>query len=148
MSKITSYRTKNRDMMLAYLKENKDRTLYVSDIHEHMKEQGVNINVTTIYRFLDKLQGEHRVLKYASDKGESAGFQYVEEGNSCEEHLHVKCVVCGKVTHLDCGFMDQIKNHLEDHHNFELFCNGSNLLGVCEDCRPGCTPGCKSGCCD
>lgn len=135
MSRVTSYRTKNRDMMVAYMKENKDRTVYVSDIHQYMKSQGVNVNVTTIYRFLDKLQEESRVLKYAADKGESAGFQYVGEGNSCEEHLHVKCSSCGKVAHLDCAFMEEIRSHLRNHHDFQLQCSGSSLFGLCEECQ-------------
>lgn len=135
MSRVTGYRTKNRDMMIAYMKENKDRTVYVSDIHQYMKSQGVNVNVTTIYRFLDKLQEESRVLKYAAEKGESAGFQYVGEGNSCEEHLHVKCSSCGKIAHLDCAFMEEIRLHLQNHHNFQLQCSGSNLFGLCEECR-------------
>ena len=74
MSRVAGYRTKNRDMMLAYMKENRDRTVYVNDIHQYMKEQGVNVNITTIYRFLDKLLEERRILKYTADKGECAGF--------------------------------------------------------------------------
>ena len=122
-------------MMLSYMKANRDRTVYVTDIHQYMKSQGVNVNLTTIYRFLDKLQEEHQVLKYTADKGECAGFQYVGEGNSCEEHLHVKCTGCGRVIHLDCRFMDEIRGHLKDHHNFQLQCNGSSLFGLCEECQ-------------
>ncbi|MDO5408825.1 MAG: transcriptional repressor [Lachnospiraceae bacterium] len=135
MAKVITYRTKNREMMLAYLKANKDRTVYVSDIHDYMKEQGVNVNITTIYRFLDKLQEEHRILKYAVEKGESAGFQYVGEGHSCEAHLHIKCSECGRVVHLDCGFMDEIRSHLEQYHHFQLQCSGSSLFGICDECR-------------
>ncbi|MCI7098339.1 MAG: transcriptional repressor [Lachnospiraceae bacterium] len=135
MSRVAGYRTKNRDMMLAYMKENRDRTVYVNDIHQYMKEQGVNVNITTIYRFLDKLLEERRILKYTADKGECAGFQYVGEGNCCEEHLHVKCTACGKVIHLDCQFMDEIRHHLQEHHRFILQCSGSSLFGLCEECQ-------------
>ena len=135
MTRAAGYRTKNRDIMLSYMKANRDRTVYVTDIHQYMKSQGVNVNLTTIYRFLDKLQEEHQVLKYTADKGECAGFQYVGEGNSCEEHLHVKCTGCGRVIHLDCRFMDEIRGHLKDHHNFQLQCNGSSLFGLCEECQ-------------
>lgn len=135
MSRVTGYRTKNRDMMLAYLMKNQDRIVYVSDIHQHMEAQGIHVNVTTIYRFLDKLQEENRVLKYTSEKGESAGFQYVGEGNCCEDHLHIKCSECGKVVHLDCAFMEEIRSHLQHHHHFMLQCSGSSLFGICEDCR-------------
>lgn len=135
MTRASGYRTKNRDMMLAYMKENRDRTVYVNDIHQYMKSRGVNVNVTTIYRFLDKLQEEHQVLKYTADKGECAGFQYVGAGNCCEEHLHVKCTGCGKVVHLDCHFMDEIRGHLQEHHSFKLQCSGSSLFGLCEECQ-------------
>lgn len=135
MARTSGYRTRNREMMLAYLKENRERTVYASDIRQHMIAQGANVNITTIYRFLDKLQEEHKVLKYASDKGESAGFQYIDEETGCEDHLHVKCACCGRVVHLNCGFMDEIKNHLKCHHNFELQCSGSSLFGICENCR-------------
>ena len=135
MARSSGYRTRNREMMLAYLKENRERTVYASDIRQHMIDQGANVNITTIYRFLDKLQEEHKVLKYASDKGESTGFQYIDDDTGCEDHLHVKCACCGRVVHLNCGFMDEIKNHLKCHHNFELQCSGSSLFGICENCR-------------
>ncbi|MGN0294628.1 MAG: Fur family transcriptional regulator [Lachnospiraceae bacterium] len=135
MTRVTGYRTKNRDMMLSYMKANRDRTVYVNDIHQYMKSQGANVNITTIYRFLDKLQEEHQILKYTAEKGECAGFQYVGEGNCCEEHLHVKCTGCGKVIHLDCQFMDEIRHHLQEHHRFFLQCSGSSLFGLCEECQ-------------
>lgn len=135
MTRVTSYRTKNRDMMMAYLKKNQERIVSVGDISQHMEKQGVSVNVTTIYRFLEKLQEENQILKYTSEKGESAGFQYVGEGNRCEEHLHIKCAKCGKVVHLDCGFMEEIRSHLQEHHHFTLQCSGSSLFGICEDCQ-------------
>ena len=39
-------------------------------------------------------------------------FQYVDEGRHCREHLHLKCVQCGRIYHLDCHFMDEVRAHL------------------------------------
>ena len=46
---------------MEYLIESKERAVSVSDIASHMKEQHCSVNVTTIYRYLDKLEkdGNH-----------------------------------------------------------------------------------------
>ena len=51
-------------------------------------------------------------MKYVADKGEKAVFQYVDEGRHCREHLHLKCVQCGRIYHLDCHFMDEVRASL------------------------------------
>ena len=83
---------------------------------------------------LDKLAGEQRVMKYVADKGEKAVFQYVDEGRHCREHLHLKCVRCGRIYHLDCHFMDEVRAHLMAEHGFTLQCEGSVLYGLCRSC--------------
>jgi Fur family ferric uptake transcriptional regulator len=64
-------------------------------------------------------------MKYVADKGEKAVFQYVDEGRHCREHLHLKCVQCGRIYHLDCHFMDEVRAHLMAEHGFTLQCEGS-----------------------
>ena len=87
-----------------------------------------------MYRYLDKLAGEQRIMKYVADKGEKAVFQYVDEGRHCREHLHLKCVQCGRIYHLDCHFMDEVRAHLMAEHGFTLQCEGSVLYGLCRRC--------------
>ena len=99
-----------------------------------LEEQGASPNPTTVYRYLDKLAGEQRIMKYVADKGEKAVFQYVDEGRHCREHLHLKCVQCGRIYHLDCHFMDEVRAHLMAEHGFTLQCEGSVLYGLCRHC--------------
>ena len=61
-------------------------------------------------------------------------FQYVDEGRHCREHLHLKCVQCGRIYHLDCHFMDEVRAHLMAEHGFTLQCEGSVLYGLCRYC--------------
>ena len=75
-----------------------------------------------------------RWVKYVADKGEKAVFQYVDEGRHCREHLHLKCVQCGRIYHLDCHFMDEVRAHLMAEHGFTLQCEGSVLYGLCRHC--------------
>lgn len=93
------------------------------------------MNITTIYRYLDKLAKEGTVMKYVAEKGSQAVYQYVEMGHHCEEHLHLKCVSCGCIIHLECAFMDEIAEHVLKDHGFTLQCKNSIIYGLCRECR-------------
>lgn len=73
-------------------------------------------------------------MKYVADKGEKAGYQYVEQPSRCQKHLHLQCSECGKVIHLDCDFMKEISEHILSDHGFTLCCKDSILYGVCDEC--------------
>ena len=134
MARSDGYNTKTRQLILDYLINNRQHAVSASNILAHLEEQGAAPNPTTVYRYLDKLAGEQRVMKYVADKGEKAVFQYVDEGRHCREHLHLKCVRCGRIYHLDCHFMDEGRGHLMAEHGFTLQCEGSVLYGLCRSC--------------
>ena len=46
----------------------------------------------------------------------------------------LKCVRCGRIYHLDCHFMDEVRAHLMAEHGFTLQCEGSVLYGLCRSC--------------
>lgn len=130
-----SYNTFTRTKINEYLEEKVDRTVTVTDISDYLKDNGCEVNVTTIYRYLDKLISEKKVIKYVAEKGKKAAFQYVGIDNHCDKHLHLKCVKCGKVEHLECEFMDSIAGHIDKEHGFEIQCRNSIIYGTCEECR-------------
>ena len=114
MARSDGYNTKTRQLILDYLINNRQHAVSASNILEHLEEQGA--------------------MKYVADKGEKAVFQYVDEGRHCREHLHLKCVQCGRIYHLDCHFMDEVRAHLMAEHGFTLQCEGSVLYGLCRHC--------------
>ena len=135
MERKHEYQTKSRQMILDYLIRNKDRAVHVSDIIRHMDQEECSVNKTTVYRYLDKLCAEHIVIKYPDLNSDKAVFQFAGEEKKCTEHLHLKCIRCGKVVHLDCDFMDELKEHLFRDHGFRLQCSGDMLHGICQDCE-------------
>lgn len=128
------YNTRTRQLILDYLIANRQHAVSVSNILDELDRQGAAANPTTVYRYLEKLSGEQRVMKYVASKGEKAVYQYVEADRHCHEHLHLKCVRCGEILHLDCHFMDEVRGHLQAQHGFALQCEGSILHGVCRRC--------------
>lgn len=132
-----SYSTVSHTKIMKFLTENRDKTVTVGDIEVYLKEQGLEVNVSTIYRFLNKLNDSGELMKYAAGKGEMSSFQYIGGGRpqSCLEHLHLHCVECGRIIHLECSFMREISEHIMEHHGFALKCESSVLYGVCNECR-------------
>ena len=133
-----NYSTISHVKMIEFLKQNEDRLVQVGDIDTFLREEGLDVSPSTIYRYLNHLSEDGRLIKYAARKGEMSSFQYVEEQeSSCREHLHLQCVRCHRIVHLDCGFMEEIASHIMSHHGFALECESSILYGVCEECRKG-----------
>ena len=131
MARSDGYNTKTRQLILDYLIRNRQHAVSASNILEHLEAEGASPNPTTVYRYLDKLAGEQRVMKYVADKGEKAVFQYVDEGRHCREHLHLKCVRCGRIYHLDCHFMDEVRAHLMAEHGLHAAVRGQRFCTVC-----------------
>jgi hypothetical protein len=53
---------------------------------------------------------------------------------SAAVNIHLKCIKCNKVIHLECGFMEELRTHLAESHHFILQCEGSVLYGICDEC--------------
>ncbi|MBP3937605.1 MAG: transcriptional repressor [Clostridia bacterium] len=123
--KKASYTTSARTQLLTLLQQNAERTVTAAEL-----AAAVDANKTTVYRNLDRLAEEGAVMCYGDRT-----YQYVGEQPDCHGHLHLKCAVCGRVYHLDCGFMDEIRRHIAGAHHFALQCEGSVLYGRCENCQ-------------
>ena len=135
MARSDGYNTRTRQLILDYLINNRQHAVSASNILEHLEAQGASPNPTTVYRYLDKLAKDGTVIKYVAEKGCQAAYQYVEPGRGCEQHLHLKCVKCGKIIHLECHFMEEISHRIEESHGFTLQCKNSILYGVCKECK-------------
>ena len=51
----SSYATASRRKILEYLKNSNDHTVTAADVDEYLKKHDSEVNITTIYRYLDKL---------------------------------------------------------------------------------------------
>ena len=130
-----SYKTKNRQMLLDYLRSTADRHVTVQEICDHFKDCGVSMGTTTVYRQLERFVEEGLVKKYFTEGNGAASFEYVDQEN-CGEHacFHCKCSKCGRLIHLHCHEMEAIEQHVFAHHGFRLDHLKTVFYGVCELC--------------
>lgn len=129
------YHTKCRTFIMEYLQSHKEQIFSASDVFQCLKANNQSVNLATVYRNLEKMTECGLLLKYKTADDESSVYQYVEPHANCHEHLHMQCRGCGRVIHLECGFMNEITEHLLQHHGFYLECRGSVLTGLCRECQ-------------
>lgn len=134
MAEKRGYNTKARSFITELFENNKTRTFSAGEIIGEMRKGGIVISDSTVYRMLTRLEKDGSLLKYASEGGECAVYQYIGNNDKCKGHLHLKCTSCGAVHHLDCEFMDELSEHLYSGHGFLLSCEGSVIYGVCRKC--------------
>ena len=131
------YSTKQGSLILECLKRNREQHLTVDDILEQLKEQGAAVGQTTVYRHLDKLVRQGAVLRYAGADGQSACYQYMDCCDDGHAHYHLVCAECGRMTHLECGHMDELTSHLLEHHQFSVDRFRTVIYGLCNACAAG-----------
>jgi Fur family ferric uptake transcriptional regulator len=127
-----SYQTRQKELILSCLKDNADRHVTAEMIVGYLKGQGEPVGQTTVYRYLESLFHDNRVMKF--EAGASACYQYVEQPEKHRNHYHLVCVACGRMIHLDCSEMDELKKHMLAEHQFVLDSFKTVLYGHCENC--------------
>ncbi|MBQ3970511.1 MAG: transcriptional repressor [Clostridia bacterium] len=131
---MQEYKTKQKEILLQCLIENKSVHMTAADISRKLNEQGHSLGLSTVYRQLDKLVAVGLVKKYIIDESSSACYQYVDLSGNCCEHFHLKCNACGRLFHTNCSFMKQIAEHMKESHGFEVDSSKTILYGICGEC--------------
>lgn len=130
---MMAYSTRTRSALLDILESHKDTSISAEEVLDALRQRGLEVNKTTVYRNLERMVEDGSVHKFSSEDGKRAFYQLSE--GTCSDHLHLQCSVCGKVEHLDCDFMKSFEEHVRREHGFSLSCKGSIIYGVCKACQ-------------
>lgn len=129
----SGYKTRQREFILDFLIENKQRHLSADDVVDYLRAEGSPVGKSTVYRYLDRLVGLGTVRKYLLEEGKSACYQYCE-GDGCHCHFHLKCTCCGALIHVECDYLVGVAAHVFEHHGFQIDNTKTVLYGRCQDC--------------
>ena len=128
------YHTRQQDELLDFLKTNSGAHHTVAQIKDHLDCCGKRIGKATIYRQLERLVDDGTVRKYIVESGDSACYEYVSPGEECQTHFHCKCETCGRLIHMDCDELEEIRVHLLSHHGFRWQAGKTVFYGTCAEC--------------
>ena len=132
---MKQYNTKSKEIIINYIKAKNGNRFCAQDLIAYLNGQEIEINQATVYRNLEKLTEQGSLLKTKNPADDSCYYQYVSEGNSCGDHLHLQCRVCGKVVHLtESAQMNVFYRYVREELGFLLDHKDSVLVGVCSEC--------------
>ena len=136
MSSRSKYKTKQREMLLEYLKSAPGVHFTAGDVCSYFTEQSAPIGQSTVYRQLERLVDEGIIKKYIIDANSPACFEYADtDGRSSgDECVHCKCEKCGSLIHLSCDELSHIREHFYGEHHFKLDTGRTVFYGLCEEC--------------
>ena len=131
------YKTKQRDRLISYLETVPGQHITAGDVCEAFRQDGAPIGQSTVYRQLESLVGEGILNKYIIDEKSPACFEYVRSSShegpgTC---FHCKCEQCGRLIHLHCEELEEIRSHLLGEHGFRLDPRRTVFYGLCEACQ-------------
>lgn len=129
MARSKSYNTKQKDLIINTIKEQKNE-FTINDIYVELKGM---VGLTTIYRLVDKLVQIGRLNKYITNENITY-YQYLEDCEQ-ENHFYLKCKICGNLTHIDCDCIGDLFNHILNEHNFKPSKEHIIIDGICNSCR-------------
>ena len=132
---MAEYQTEQKKMLSEFLKLNCDKAYTVEDLVEGMKARyGADVPATsTVYRLMTRLVEEGTVKRFV--KGHSRRFVYqIVEGEHCRSHLHMKCIGCGRLLHLDEQVSDALLRAVRSSSNFSVNEEETVLFGQCASC--------------
>ncbi len=129
---MAAYRTKQRGILLAYLKAHPDESLTAADIARALSAEA--ISVSAVYRNLAALEEEGKVRRVTRGSSRETYYQYTDS-EECRSQLHLLCKSCGATYHMDKDDADQLIRLLSSHEQFQVDTVDTVLYGTCEACQ-------------
>ena len=129
------YSTRQRHAVLACFAERPQEGLTAQQVYQLLKQQGVRIGRTTVYRAIAHLC-ESGALIQLSDLHTvtDAPKRYQHKGPDTG-HISVRCSQCGLIAPLKCEAVSAFEQHVSQDHGFTLLEEECMLPGLCADCQ-------------
>lgn len=124
--------TEQRQVVLDVILEHPNLHLSSDDICEFLRQKGLNIGQSTVYRTLLMLEKLNIVRKTDLDDGYT---RY--ELSDCNDHAHhhLICMKCGGITDIEDDLLDDLEDRVCEKYHFQVKDHSLKLFGECEQCK-------------
>ena len=133
---MAEYNTEQKKLLLDFLEKNHDSAYTIEEITNELKSRGAAVGKSTVYRLMTRLVEEKRVKRQLSDGSRKAIYRITLDSH-CHNHLHLQCIKCGRVLHLDEEVSDRLLDTVKQINDFSVSEEDTVLMGKCADCKLG-----------
>ena len=120
--------SRQRESIVNFLASRTDHPT-AETIYQNIKKEFPNISLGTVYRNLEILSESGEIRKL-----EMAGSQRRFDG-TMENHFHVKCVKCDRVSDAELPLVQEILDSLKELDGYEIVLSHLEFSGICPECR-------------
>jgi len=121
--------TKQRSAILEALENNK-LPVTAEDLYNKLKEKGISISLSTIYRSLETLHKKGIVIKSNIPDYSKAVFEY----NNNEHRHHMICIKCHKMQPVTGCPLEEFEKYIESKFDFTVKGHNLEVYGYCSVC--------------
>lgn len=129
-----TYETEAKKALCDYLCQNKDRHFTIEELVLALSKDAQRISRSTVYRQISKLLESGVIRRFETSGEKNFVYQYADAHVGCDAHLHLKCIGCGRLYHMDCVKLDEMREHIYKEHGF-IIGGGAVISGICTDCE-------------
>ena len=135
---MAGYKTEQKRLLLEFLAKNSDKSYTIDEIVEGIYAYAgeESLGKSTVYRLMTRLVEEKRVQRFAGERGRSFLYRIIAHEH-CHNHLHLKCLACGKILHLDRATSDALLEQVRAIQGFSVNEEQTLLFGSCAECKGG-----------
>ena len=133
---MAEYVTEQKKILKRILEENCDSSYTVEELMEKLRDTcGASApGKSTVYRLITHMVEDGTVKKFSKDNTRKWSYQIVA-GEHCSCHLHLKCMDCGKLIHLDDAVSDELLDRVRCMSDFSVSEEATVLFGRCGGCK-------------
>ncbi len=128
------YNTSKKQLIIDFMTEHKNTSASIDEwINLMQSELGTDIPVrSSVYRIIQNLVKEKKVIRVQN------GSKNVKYSISCclqsHDHLHLKCVNCGELTHVNDAITNSFLEKINSDYNFNVNSVNTIIYGKCTKC--------------
>lgn len=120
--------TRQRQVILEELRKLKSHPT-AAELYDITKRRLPRLSLGTVYRNLELLARNGMILKLDMS-GKEARFD-----GDVSSHLHVRCLVCGRVADIFDVSIDSLMNEYKTLNGYDIMGFRMEYVGVCPECR-------------
>jgi Fur family ferric uptake transcriptional regulator len=133
---MSGYNTEQKRLLIEFLRQNSENSYTVEQIVEGIKDSAGEsaLGRSTVYRLMTRLVEEKQVQRFAEEGSRRFSYRIIADYH-CRNHLHLKCLGCGKILHLDRETSDALLERVRLVKDFSVSEEDTLLFGSCSSCR-------------
>ena len=133
---MAHYQTAQKKKLTDFMMKHQEKSFSVEELCAEMEREYINEEIpgkSTVYRLIQQMVEEGTVKRMMKEHSRKFVYQ-IAGGAHCSSHLHMKCMDCGRILHMDDDETLKIMAEVMMKNNFKVDERQTMLIGKCGDC--------------